>query len=519
MEFENSSENIIPFIKDYVTPQTFGAVGDGITDDTNALKAALASGKNVLLPEGIYIINEPLFVNVHTTSLLGTSTRSALKIGDKFPIGETVLTFYSPDGNFENRQQRENVHGSFSVLGRNYECNGIRLGGERGTEYEGHMECSVFKNILVDRCNIAYIWGAHVYRNTLFHCDSHSNRICLKTSDDIRDSGEAFTCFNCGFWSGAMHLKNCGEIMLYSCTIHTRACHTVDGKEYGHYFENCYVSFQNCHFEAITQWRKEDALHPLPTQFYSLNALVYLNNCLAGVTGEFLTLKGPLFVAEATNGAPYGIFVEGGLWKYYFCRLHIDKLTSGNVILRNIPLKRANDGAKLNFPIYDYTKPLSLNRDGDFDYYHNISKEERNNVSISATSTDKGKTLFTIKISKDLRQNAIGFYRKVDISGFRSVKISGSFEHGNQNCKCALATDDKETSILMFADMYDNLISFGSPLNFDTYATRNPLCLNGEFVTIPAGAKYAYIGFDIRREGGLSADTYTILSDMTYEFL
>ncbi|MBQ6714423.1 MAG: hypothetical protein IJN15_02615, partial [Clostridia bacterium] len=362
MNLGNSEiNNTLPFLTDCVTPQRFGAKGDGATDDTAALKAAFSSGKNVFLPEGIYIVNEPLYVNVKTTALSGSSTRCALKAGDAFPKGETILTFYSPNGNFEDRQERENVHGGFSVLGRKYECNGIRLGGLRGTEYEGHMESSVFRNILVDRCDTAFIWGAHVYRNTLLNCDSHSNRKCLKTSEDIRDSGEAFTCINCGFWSGALHLKNCGEIMFFSCSVHTRARQTVDGKEYGHYFENCYVSMQNCHFEAITQWREEDALTPTPTQFYSLNALVYLTNCLGAVTGKSLTLSAPLFVAESTNGAPYGIFVDGGLWKYYFCRLNIARLTSGNVILRNIPLKRATDGAKMNYPIFDYTKPLHLN--------------------------------------------------------------------------------------------------------------------------------------------------------------
>lgn len=48
-------------IKDYVTPQMFGAKGDGVNDDTNAFKSAINSGKSILVPGGIYNISEYLF--------------------------------------------------------------------------------------------------------------------------------------------------------------------------------------------------------------------------------------------------------------------------------------------------------------------------------------------------------------------------------------------------------------------------------------------------------------------------
>ena len=42
---------------DYVTPQMYGAVGDGTTDDTSAIQAAFDSGHNVLFPNGTYLID------------------------------------------------------------------------------------------------------------------------------------------------------------------------------------------------------------------------------------------------------------------------------------------------------------------------------------------------------------------------------------------------------------------------------------------------------------------------------
>jgi hypothetical protein len=45
----------------FVSVKDFGAKGDGSTDDTAAFKTALASGKNVYIPVGIYIISETLY--------------------------------------------------------------------------------------------------------------------------------------------------------------------------------------------------------------------------------------------------------------------------------------------------------------------------------------------------------------------------------------------------------------------------------------------------------------------------
>lgn len=43
-----------------VTPQMYGAKGDGTTDDTQALKNALAENSAVFLPKGTYLITEPI---------------------------------------------------------------------------------------------------------------------------------------------------------------------------------------------------------------------------------------------------------------------------------------------------------------------------------------------------------------------------------------------------------------------------------------------------------------------------
>jgi len=53
-----------------VKNQEYGAVGDGVTDDTAAFNAALATGKSVFVPEGIYKISTGISVNLGKQSLV-----------------------------------------------------------------------------------------------------------------------------------------------------------------------------------------------------------------------------------------------------------------------------------------------------------------------------------------------------------------------------------------------------------------------------------------------------------------
>lgn len=53
----SNKDNILNYV---VMPQMYGAVGDGVTDDTVALQNAINSGKTVLIPKGRYLISDTL---------------------------------------------------------------------------------------------------------------------------------------------------------------------------------------------------------------------------------------------------------------------------------------------------------------------------------------------------------------------------------------------------------------------------------------------------------------------------
>lgn len=72
----------------------FGAVGDGVTDDTAAIQAALAAAESVYLPQGTYLITDRLMVGVKTLAGAGKykTTIKANYSGTAVQLGAASVT-------------------------------------------------------------------------------------------------------------------------------------------------------------------------------------------------------------------------------------------------------------------------------------------------------------------------------------------------------------------------------------------------------------------------------------------
>ena len=76
-----AQRSLAALLADAVGPESFGAVGDGITDDTAALNAAIGSGRPVRLGPRTYRVDGQWTVAQPNTVLLGTPGLSVLKRG------------------------------------------------------------------------------------------------------------------------------------------------------------------------------------------------------------------------------------------------------------------------------------------------------------------------------------------------------------------------------------------------------------------------------------------------------
>lgn len=102
-----------------VNVKDYGAKGDGITDDTSALRDALTAGagKTVYIPEGTYLFSGTLHVKSGTT-VRGCGTDSVLQVA-------TAYSLDTYDWRIENTDEKQHTRFSFIIIDRTE--NGVTL--------------------------------------------------------------------------------------------------------------------------------------------------------------------------------------------------------------------------------------------------------------------------------------------------------------------------------------------------------------------------------------------------------
>lgn len=142
-----------------VSLRDFGAVGDGITDDTVAIIAAVATGKTVYIPDGIFLTNE---IGVATTGQTITGT-GILKLNNarnsnviRINANNITIEGITIDGNrsFQTLKENSSISGSgngiyladsiAATTVRNCYIHNTSLSGIAG--WGNHLSCSYTQN-------------------------------------------------------------------------------------------------------------------------------------------------------------------------------------------------------------------------------------------------------------------------------------------------------------------------------------------------------------------------------------
>ena len=242
-EINSSLDNI----KIYVTPQMYGAKGDGITNDTEAFRLALNSSKLIVIPIGTYLIDE-LIVDNHTiigldkkycilkaTSTNGDFIYNNNEKTDYFSMKNITVDFKNSGRNYGDGIKIVAIKCYLSDVCVNYSPgNGVNVQCDAGNYADPDYNLSSFENISINMSgydglliNKTYDLNLHnvnvsscgVKEDKIYSC-IHIKSSCIKVSDS----------HFWNWWGGESDIK-------YALST----LYIEDGGN------NC---FTNCHFEG-----------------------------------------------------------------------------------------------------------------------------------------------------------------------------------------------------------------------------------------------------------------------------
>lgn len=83
----SNSLSLVYTVPNTINLKSYGAVGNGITDDTAAIQQALtdAAGKTLIIPEGTYLFSKTLFIK-SGTKIIGSGVNSKFKLASAFTL-------------------------------------------------------------------------------------------------------------------------------------------------------------------------------------------------------------------------------------------------------------------------------------------------------------------------------------------------------------------------------------------------------------------------------------------------
>lgn len=236
-------------ITTFVTPEMFGAKGDGVTNDTSAfismfnyLNAYVGSEPDkglrysVLLSAPNYKINSSLNnIKWGRYSILGNGSRldfSSLTSGIAMNIDGQLQPSFS--------QARVYFEG-FEIVGNGKAGTVIGIYLNASSNYA--TAHSTFENISINNFSIGLSYGQNSYIDTWYSCNMYDCGTCIDRSSSL-DSGENHGFIGCSFFNSNKFLNVAAD-----CNMKFIKC-SIDYNTIQATFYDGQIFFENCHIEG-----------------------------------------------------------------------------------------------------------------------------------------------------------------------------------------------------------------------------------------------------------------------------
>ncbi len=205
----------------YVTPEMFGAVGDGVTDDTEAIQKAINTGKRVVLDKS-YIV---------TSTLISPSSLNLAGNGVVRYRGDAYLFESQKDYNKIEGLQiiGNNENGLFSGVGYNFRMIGSRI--------------SNFRNVLnfedVERTYAPYLYfeGVKIVEVQTFIESVDSINNCVLINCTFNCVVAVFKCYSCLYED--LTLTGCVIEKVKNLIYYNSVNRLQSVNLFGGYYEDC----------------------------------------------------------------------------------------------------------------------------------------------------------------------------------------------------------------------------------------------------------------------------------------
>lgn len=224
----------------YVTAKMFGAVGDGVHDDTAAIQNAINSSNYVFIDNGTYLIDGSVGLTLHSNLIIEMCPNTVLQ-------RTTTETKYKP---LLKGTGLENI----VICGGHIYGDLLNHEMTSGTEYGNHgMSLENCKNISVDGVDIAYHNGDCLRFGTgQLYCEGIVIKNC-KLHDSFRHG---------------ISITGAKNGVIRDCDIY--GIRWLDGID----FETGYADYGSSDFEIINV-----KIHDFNTQSYSVNIAIVNHDC------------------------------------------------------------------------------------------------------------------------------------------------------------------------------------------------------------------------------------------------